>query len=95
MKTTQAEFRAAVFNPDISVPASLTDGLKRPAGKRFDVYRNNVVLSLKEALSESFPVIAKLLGPQNFSALADIRRFCQSSKPSRTWPIYPMLRVWN
>ncbi len=72
MITTQTDFRAAVFDPDIAVPASLTDGQSRPAGKRFDVYRNNVVMSLKEALSESFPVIEKLLGAQNFASLAGL-----------------------
>ena len=72
MNTTQSEFRAAVFDPDMSVPIGLRDGQDRPAGKRFDVYRNNVIVSLKEALTESFPVIAKLLGDQNFSSLAGL-----------------------
>lgn len=72
MSASQTEFRAAIFDPDIPVPTDLTDGNERPAGKRFDVYRNNVVLSLKDALAESFPVIAKLLGAQNFSSLAGL-----------------------
>ncbi|MGB7317833.1 MAG: DNA-binding domain-containing protein [Planktotalea sp.] len=72
MKTTQRDFRAAIFDPDRTIPESLTDGQERPAGKRFNVYRNNVVMGLKEALSESFPVIGKLLGAQNFASLAGL-----------------------
>lgn len=72
MMTSQSDFRAALFDPELAVPTSLLDGEARPAGKRFDVYRNNVVMSLKEALSESFPVIEKLLGVQNFSSLAGL-----------------------
>lgn len=72
MSSAQSQFRTALFDPDIAVPRGLLDGLDRPAGKRFDVYRNNVVMSLKEALSQSFPVIEKLLGVQNFSSLAGL-----------------------
>ena len=61
MFTTQSEFRAALFDPELAVPDSLKDGENQPAGKRFNVYRNNVIVSLKEALSESFPVIDKLI----------------------------------
>ena len=72
MITTQTDFRAAIFDPQMAVPASLTDGSEQPAGKRFNVYRNNVIVSLKEALSESFPVVTKLIGPQNFANLAGL-----------------------
>lgn len=72
MITTQTDFRAAIFDPDMAIPASLTDGAEQPAGKRFNVYRNNVIVSLKDALSESFPVISKLIGPQNFTNLAGL-----------------------
>ena len=54
------------------VDSLLVDGADRAAGKRFDVYRNNVISSLKDAMSDSFPVIEKLLGPENFAALSDI-----------------------
>ena len=72
MITTQTDFRAAIFDPQMAVPASLTDGSEQPAGKRFNVYRNNVIVSLKEALSESFPVVTKLIGPQNVANLAGL-----------------------
>ena len=72
MITTQTDFRTAIFDPAAAIPESLTDGQNQPAGKRFNVYRNNVIVSLKDALSESFPVIAKLIGAQNFANLAGL-----------------------
>ncbi|MEM6739252.1 MAG: DNA-binding domain-containing protein [Pseudomonadota bacterium] len=70
MGVTQAEFRHALLDPAAPTPVGLADPEGRPAGKRFDVYRNNVVASLSGALSTGFPVIAKLLGPEQFRALA-------------------------
>lgn len=70
MTIGQAAFRSAILDPAAAVPEGLLDPAGRPAGKRFDVYRNNVVVSLSSALGEAFPVIRKLLGPENFSILA-------------------------
>lgn len=67
---TQTDFRTALFDPETAHPVTLTNGADAPAGKRFDVYRNNVAVSLKEAMSAAFPAIEKLLGPENFSAIS-------------------------
>lgn len=61
MFNTKSEFRAALFDLELAVLDSLKDEENQAAGKRFNVYRNNVIVSLKEALSESFPVIEKLI----------------------------------
>lgn len=69
MSVGQTEFTSALLNPDQTVPEGLIDSRGRPAGKRFDVYRNNVVFSLLEAMQTAFPVIEKLVGPTNFRTM--------------------------
>jgi hypothetical protein len=67
---TEALFRDALLDPSRPAPAGLTDGAARPAGKRFDVYRNNVAVSLGDAILTGFPVLTKLLGETNMKGLA-------------------------
>ncbi len=67
---TQSEFRAALLDPGRPVPPGLTDPEGRPARRRFNVYRNNVAVSLTEALRQAFPVIRKLVGEEFFTAMA-------------------------
>ena len=72
MKVTQSQFQAGLL--DATVPAP--DGLSNPDGaqatKRYDVYRNNVTVSLADALEAAFPVIRKLVGDDFFRAMAGI-----------------------
>ncbi len=58
------------MDPEAPVPKGLVRPDGQPAGKRFDVYRNNVVLSLIRAMETSFPVIRKLVGEKFFDAMA-------------------------
>ena len=66
----QRAFSGAILDPDQPTPPGLSDPEGRPAGKRFDVYRNNVVLSLIGAAEDSFPTLRKLIGEQNFRVMA-------------------------
>lgn len=76
----QQAFAAALLDPDQAVPEGLItpDGL--PAGKRFGIYRNNVTVSLVNALSEIFPTVQNLVGEEFFRAMA--RLYVQDSPPA-------------
>ncbi len=71
-ETRVSDFVPALLNPEAAVPDGLVDSDGRAAGKRFDVYRNNVVVSLSEALAVGFPVIEKLVGAEFFAAMAGV-----------------------
>ena len=74
-----ADFLPALLDPERPVPQGLHDGHGRPAGSRFNVYRNNVTVSLVEALTQGFPATVKLLGAEYFTAIA--RVFVQDNPP--------------
>jgi hypothetical protein len=69
---TQTAFSHAMMDGSAAVPAGLIDSQNASAGRRFAVYRNNIAVSLTEAMHSAFPVIAKLLGKANMDGLAGL-----------------------
>lgn len=69
---TQTAFQAPLLDPGLPIPEGLTDGLGSPAGRRYDVYRNNIAVSLREALATGFPACARLIGEENFAHVAGV-----------------------
>ena len=67
---TEAEFAAALLDPGRPTPGFVVGPTGQSAPKRFAVYRNNVAVSLTEALQTAFPVVRKLVGEAFFRAMA-------------------------
>lgn len=65
-------FGKAVLDASLPVPAGLTGPHGNLATRRFNVYRNNVVAGLNNALGDSFPVVRKLVGDAFFTAMASV-----------------------
>mgnify|MGYP001113940276 CR=1 FL=1 len=72
MITTQTDFRTALLDPASPAPDGVQNPDGIPATKRFDVYRNNVAVSLTDALETAFPVVNKLVGNDFFRAMAGV-----------------------
>lgn len=76
----QGQFADALINPDAPLPEGIVDPDGKPAPKRFAVYRNNVIVSLTEAMKATFPAVAALVGEDFFKQMAQI--FVQATLPS-------------
>jgi hypothetical protein len=63
-------FAAALLDPGRPPPPGLTTWNGSDPAARFAVYRNNVVVSLVEALADTFPVTRELVGAPFFEAMA-------------------------
>lgn len=70
------------------MPPGVTARIPAEAARRFDVYRNNVAVSLTEALASRFPVIRRLVGDEFFRAMA--RVFAEAHRPQS-----PVLAEWG
>jgi len=67
----QRDFSGALLDPDRPVPAAVAASTGVVA-RRFDVYRNNVVVGLVEALSVTYPAVARLVGDEFFRGAAGV-----------------------
>ena len=80
------QFSEALTRADTASPAlpALPHGVVRydgaPDHKRFNVYRNNHIMSLINNLRDGFPVVASLVGDEFFDAMAKI--YAQNHPPT-------------
>ncbi|MEF0941446.1 HvfC/BufC N-terminal domain-containing protein [Rhizobium sp. BR 362] len=63
-------FSKSLLNPEQQTPASLVGPHGKGADKRYNVYRNNVTVSLIETLAAIFPATQRITGPDFFRAMA-------------------------
>lgn len=65
-----AAFAAALLAPSAPVPEGLVTWNGSDPAARYAVYRNNVIVSLCQALADSYPVCRALVGDAFFRAMA-------------------------
>ncbi|WP_322012221.1 DNA-binding domain-containing protein [Paraburkholderia sp. J12] len=70
LRECQRRFAAALLDPALPVPPGLVGPDGGPVTKRFDVYRNNVVVGLVDALKAAFPATCRIVGEAFFVAMA-------------------------
>ena len=68
--STQTAFAAALRDPGLPQPDGLTTWNGSDPARRFAVYRNNVIVSLVNALADTFAVTQELVGEEFFRAMA-------------------------
>lgn len=68
----ERDFSAALLDPGRPTPIGLTTWNGSDPTPRFAVYRNNVVLSLIDALADAYPVTQALVGEPFFRGMASI-----------------------
>lgn len=73
-------FTAALLDPTLPCPAGLTAWNGSDPTRRLAVHRNNVVVSLVDALADTFPVTQQLVGEDFFREMA--RAFVRRSPPT-------------
>ena len=63
-------FSPALLDPQSETPQAVTGPNRKTAVKRFNVYRNNVTVSLIDALAAIFPATQRIAGVEFFRAMA-------------------------
>lgn len=76
----QDSFAEALLDPSRATPDGLVKPDGAPAGRRFGIYRNNVTVSLVNALAEVFPTVQNLVGEDFFRAMA--QEYLHGSPPT-------------
>lgn len=83
---SQTAFANALLNPELPCPGGLTTWNGSDPAIRFAVYRNNVMVSLIDALADTYPVVQELVGAEFFRAMASV--FAKANPPRSTVMAY-------
>ena len=75
-----AAFSRALLDPDLATPTAVAGPKSKAAVKRYNVYRNNVTVSLINALAAAFPATLRITGVDFFRAMA--RFYVRATPPS-------------
>jgi putative DNA-binding protein len=65
-----AAFAPALMDPECATPADVVGPRGKAAAKRYNVYRNNVTVSLIDALAAIYPAVQRITGVEFFRAMA-------------------------
>jgi hypothetical protein len=65
-----ARFSSALLDPERATPAILSGPAGKGAVRRYNVYRNNVTVSLIDALAAVYPAVKRITGADFFRAMA-------------------------
>ena len=65
-----ARFASALIDPQAPTPAIVTGPRGKAAVRRYNVYRNNVTVSLIDALAAIYPTVQRITGVEFFRAMA-------------------------
>lgn len=79
-----ATFAPGLTNPEVAAPQGVVAAHGKGVVKRYNVYRNNVTVSLIDALAASYPAVQRITGVEFFRAMA---RFHVRATP----PVSPLL----
>src|ERR1700748_546936 len=79
-----ARFATGLTDPTCPTPGGVVGPRGKGAVKRYNVYRNNVTVSLIDALAAIYPAVQRITGAEFFRAMA---RFYVRAAP----PVSPLL----
>lgn len=65
-----AAFASALVDPECGTPGIIAGPAGKCAVKRYNVYRNNVTVSLMDALAATYPAVQRITGVDFFRAMA-------------------------
>ena len=80
--TYAAAFTPALLDPETNAPELVPGPRGKQARTRYNVYRNNVTVSLIDALADTFPATQRIVGEEFFRAMARLYvRHCPPTSP--------------